>query len=94
MLARFFRIFVGVLLAHLVLLNVIWVGFSAPASRLPVTFTYQGALPAGDAATADVWQKNRTSDQFIIDHPGAAYFNHWIEIRGPSKTFNYDHLGF
>ncbi len=46
--ARFFKIFSGVFLAHLVVLNVVWVGFSAPFPRPPATFTYEGALPAED----------------------------------------------
>jgi hypothetical protein len=85
--ARSFKIFIGVFFAHLVVLNVIWVGFSAPVPRPPATFTYQGALPAqGVSGTAeDAWSKGKTSDQFAFDHPEADHSDHWIEIRGPSK---------
>jgi hypothetical protein len=92
--ARFFKIFSGVFLAHLVVLSVVWVGFSAPFPRPPATFIYEGALPVQDTGTGaeDIWQKGKTSDRFDLDHFEASYFNHWIELRGPEKT--YDHLGF
>jgi hypothetical protein len=92
----FFKIFSGVLLVHLVVLSVVWVGFSAPFPRPPATFTYEGALPAEDAGSGagDVWQNQKTSGQFDLGHFKASYFNHWIELRGPSKSLNYDHLGF
>ena len=48
---RFYKIFAGVFLAHLIVLSVIWVGFSAPFPRPPATFTYEGALPAEDAGS-------------------------------------------
>ena len=88
---RFFRIFTGVFLVHLVVLNLVWVGFSAPNPRAPATFIYQGALPLQDAGggTEDVWQEGKISDQFAFDPHEASYFNHWIEIRGPSKPVNH-----
>ena len=78
--ARFFKIFSGVFLAHLVVLSVVWVGFSAPFPRPPATFTYEGALPAGDTASraGDVWQKGKTSDPFALDRFEASYFNQVI----------------
>jgi hypothetical protein len=87
--ARFFKILLSVFFAHLVVLTVVWVGFSAPIPRPPVVFTYEGALPADDAGSGpeDVWQKDKASDQFIFDHLQAPYFNHWMEIRAPSKPF-------
>jgi hypothetical protein len=93
---RFFKIFSGVVLAHLVMLSLVWVGFSAPLPRPPATFIYEGALPAGDTGspTEEVWQKGKASDQISIDHFEASYFNHWIDLRGPSKSSAYDHLGF
>ena len=86
--ARFFKIFTGVFLAHLVVLNVVWVGFSAPGPRPPATFTYEGALPPQDTSgrAEDIWQKAKTSDQFAFDHLEASYFNHWIDIRGLNKA--------
>ena len=94
--ARFFKIFSGVLLVHLVVLNIVWVGFSAPFPRPPAAFIYEGALPAEDTGSGqkDVWQKSEMSDQFALDHFEASYFNHWITLRDPSKSFSYDHLGF
>jgi len=94
--ARFFKIFLGVLFAHLVVLNVVWVGFSAPFPRPPATFTYEGALPAEDTAgrAEDAWPQSKTSGQFALDHFEASYFNHWITLRDPSKSSTYDHLGF
>ena len=84
--ARFFKIFSGVLLAHLVILSVVWIGFSAPNPRLPAVFTYEGALPAGDGRPAEeVWPKGKTPDKLDFDHFEASYFPHWIELRGPSK---------
>lgn len=85
--ARFFKIFSGVFLAHLVCLSVIWVGFSVPYPRPPATFTYEGALGAGDTASGeeDVWQKGKMSSPFALDHFEASYFNRWIELRDPSK---------
>jgi hypothetical protein len=94
--ARSFKIFTGVLLGHLVMLNIVWVGFSAPAPRPPATFTYQGALAAQNtgSATGMEWQKGRSSDQIAFDHFEASYFNRWIELRDLSKPNTYDHLGF
>jgi len=94
--ARFFKIFSGIFLAHCVVLSVVWVGFSAPFPRPPATFTYEGVLPAEDSGSGaeDVWQKSKTSDQFALDHFTASNFNHWITLRGPSKSITYDHLGF
>jgi len=78
------------------MLSVVWVGFSAPSPRPPATFTYQGALPAGDgdSTSENVWQKDKASDQISFEHLEASSLNHWIELRKPSKTFTYDHLGF
>jgi len=85
--ARFFKILSGVLLVHLLVLSVVWVGFSAPLPRPPATFTYEGALPAGDMGnpSEDVWQKGGSTDQFDLDHFDASYSHHWIELRGPAK---------
>ena len=94
--ARFFKILSGVFLAHCLVLSVLWVGFSAPSPRPPVTFTYEGALPAGElgSGTEDVWHKDKASDHFAFDRFEASYFNHWTELRDPSKSFTYDHVGF
>ena len=93
---RFFKIFSAVLVAHLAVLSIVWVGFSAPLSRPPVIFTYEGALPAQDTGkpSEEVWPQGKASDQFVFDHFEASYFNHWIRLREPSKTSVYDHLGF
>jgi len=94
--AQFFKILSGVVLAHLLIFSLFWVGFSAPSPRPPATFIYEGALPAEDAGSGseDVWQKGRIPDQFAVDHFQASYFNHWIMLRDPSKSSTYDHLGF
>ena len=94
--ARFSKIFIGVLIAHVIVLSIVWVGFSAPIPRPPATFTYVGAIPAEDTSSrADVaWQQSKSSDRFAFDHFEASYFNHWITLRDPSKSFAYDHLGF
>jgi len=94
--ARFFKILLGVCLVHLILLSVVWVGFSAPLSRPPATFTYEGALPSEDTASRekDLWQKSENSDQVTLDHSEAQFFNRWTKLRDPSKVFIYDHLGF
>ena len=89
--ARFSKIFLCVFLAHLVMLSVVWVGFSVPNPRPPATFIYEGALAAGGdtgSTAEEVWQKSKTSDQFTFDHFEASYFNHWIQIRGLSKPVN------
>jgi hypothetical protein len=85
--AQFYKIFSGVFLAHLIVLSVVWVGFSAPLPRPPAIFTYEGALPAEDTSSGagEVWQKAKTTEQFILDHSENSYFNHWIELRDPSK---------
>ncbi|MBF0571603.1 MAG: hypothetical protein HQL12_06985 [Candidatus Omnitrophica bacterium] len=85
--ARFCKIFLGVFLVHLVVIRLVWVGFSAPGPRLPARFTYEGELPAEytGSQAEDVWQKDRTLDQFAVDHLDASDFNHWIGLRDPSK---------
>ncbi len=90
--ARFFKIFSGVFLVHLGLLSVVWVGFPAPFPRPPARFTYEGALPASDIGSGtegNSFEAQGTgpvmSDQFALDHFEASYFNHWIELRDPSK---------
>ncbi len=80
--ARSFKVFTGVLLAHLVGLSAVWVGFSVPFPRPPATFTYQGALPAQDTGGG---AGPLTSNQFVLDHFEASYFNHWTTLREPSK---------
>jgi len=94
--ARFFKIFSVVVIAHLIVLNAVWVGFSAPLPRPPAVFTYEGALPAEDTASSaeDVFQADKTPVQFDLDHFEAADLNHWVALRDPSKTTAYDHLGF
>jgi hypothetical protein len=84
---RFFKILSGVFLAHVVVLSLVWVGFSAPSPRPPAIFIYEGALPAGDSneSSEEVWQKGKVSDQLVLDHLKAAYLNHWIELRSPDK---------
>jgi len=90
--ARFFKIFSGVFVAHLGVLSVVWVGFSAPFPRPPATFTYEGALPAedtGGGTEGDPFGSKGTGpltpNQFSLDHFEASYFNHWIELRNPDK---------
>jgi hypothetical protein len=94
--ARFFKILAVVLGIHLVVLSVVWVGFSAPFPRPPATFTYQGSLPAEDTNSPEgqAWPKSDSSKQITLDRFDASYFDHWIELRDPAKTFSYDHLGF
>ena len=36
----------------------------------------------------------KTFCQFVLDRFTASSFNHWIELRGLSKSLTYDHLGF
>ena len=84
------------LLAHLVFLNLIWVGFSAPYPRPPATFTYQGALPAQDTLSpnGEIWQLDKKIDRLLPSHFEASNLNHWVKLREPSKVKTYDHLGF
>ena len=93
---RFFKILSGVIGAHLVIVSLVWVGFSAPFPRPPATFTFQGALPAQDAGSVseEEWQHANAPDQFVLEHGRASLFNHWIKLRGPSKVSAYGHLGF
>jgi hypothetical protein len=94
--AQFFKIFAGVLAAHLAGLSIIWVGFSAPAPRPPAVFMYQGELPLESAGSpaGELAQKGKMPDQFVLDHQDASYSNQWTRLREPSKTSTYDHLGF
>jgi len=94
--AQFFKIFLGVFLAHVIVLSVVWVGFSAPFPRPPAAFIYEGALPANDAGngTEGVLKKEKISEHFALDHAETSYLNHWTTLRVPSKPFSYDHLGF
>ncbi len=67
-------------------LQMVWVGFSAPAPRLPATFTYEGALAALDSgASKETWPVPQGLTKPVADGLGQAYVNHWVEIRGPSK---------
>ena len=96
--ARFFKIFSGVFLAHLVVLSLVWVGFSAPGPRPPATFIYEGALPLEDTAGSPTemypfrGQGLYRPIHLLSITAGASFFNHWIMLREPSKP--YDHLGF
>jgi hypothetical protein len=90
--AQFFKILSGVLVFHLALVNIIWVGFSAPLPRPPATFTYEGVLPAEDSG--DVWPKAKIGGRVDVDHFKASYFNHWIQLRDPSRSLTHDRLGF
>ena len=94
--ARFFKIISGVTVAHLVVLIVVWVGFSAPLPRPPVTFYYGGVASVEDTESPqeDAWQKGNVPDQLTLDHPDASYSNQWVSLRAPSRPSAYDHLGF
>jgi len=86
--ARFFKIFLIVFLAHMVLLSVLWVGFPVPGARVAAAFIYEGARPAGEDsgnAMSDVGHSPKTLDPVYFDRFEASYFNHWIELRAPSK---------
>lgn len=95
--ARFFKIFVVVLLAHVLLWSLVWVGFSAPYPRLPASFTYEGYLPQEDTDSTpqESGPQDKAANQFVFDHLGVFYFNHWIALRDPSKPkgFNGHVLG-
>jgi len=83
---RFYKILCIVFLAHLVALNFIWVGFSAPGPRPPARFTYEGALPLENGATEDAWHGNTT--KLILDQPETAYSNQWATMRELLKPIN------
>ncbi len=87
--ARSFKIFLAVFLAHVVILSVVWVGFPVPPARIAAEFIYEGALPASQEsgnAPHDVRPDLKGSDQVPFDRFEASYFNHWIELRAPSKS--------
>lgn len=87
--ARFFKIFLIVFLAHMVILSVLWVGFPVPPARDVAAFIYEGALPASQDSVnpvSDVGHNPKTSGPVYFDRFEAAYFNHWIELRDPSKS--------
>lgn len=94
--AQLFKIFFGVFLAHMIVLSLIWVGFSAPQPRLPASFIYDGAFSAEQASSSrgSQWTMGLSPDQIAVGHFDASYFNHWIELRNPSKSKPYDRLGF
>jgi hypothetical protein len=63
----------------MVILSVLWVGFPVPPARGAAAFIYEGALPA--------FQDNpKVSNPVYFDSFEASYFNHWIELRNPSKS--------
>jgi len=78
--ARFFKIFLAVLLVHFALLSLVWVGFPVPGARAAAAFVYEGALPISQNSGNTV-----KSNQVSFDRFEASYFNHWIELRNPSK---------
>lgn len=81
---RFFKIFAGVLMAHIILLSLIWVGFTVPLPRPPAEFTYEGTFSAQEATgVEDIWAKSKTSDQFILDH--AQVSDDWTALREPIR---------
>jgi len=85
--ARFYKIFAAVLVLHLGLISVVWVGFPAPLPRPPARFTYEGALPADEAAPADSEQQQALPQEFNQFTPGAedALSARWIKLRGLTK---------
>ncbi len=89
---RFFKVFTGVFIFHLVGAGLVWVGFSAPVPKPPAVFIYEGEFPAGDSGSRpeEAWPKGKASDQFAVDRLEASYFNHWIRLREPSKPITYD----
>jgi hypothetical protein len=87
--ARFFNIFLIVLFAHMVILSVLWVGFPVPPARGAAAFVYEGAWPAfqdNGSAVSDAGQNPKASNPVYFDSFEASYFNHWIELRNPSKS--------
>jgi len=87
--ARFFKIFSIVLLAHMVIFSVLWVGFPVPPARVAAAFIYEGAhsgSPESVNPVSDVGQNPKTSGPLYFDRFEASYFNHWIELRDISKS--------
>ena len=88
---RFYKIFASVFLAHLIILSVVWVGFSAPNPRPPATFTYEGALPVENNGRVDenVWSQKDGSSEVVLDHAEASHLSHWIKLRESSKPITH-----
>jgi hypothetical protein len=77
------KIFLGVLLAHVVVFSLIWIGFSAPGPRPPVQFTYGGSsLPEGEDNKNGLWQP---TDKLILRYPEGVSSNYWAKFRASSK---------
>jgi len=85
--ARFYKILVTVFLAHLFVLNLIWVGFSAPFPKPPANFIFEGALASQDTFSVqeDVWQKGSAPDLLAVDHHESSYLDNWHTLREPTK---------
>lgn len=75
------QIFSCVFIFHLIVLSLVWVGFSAPNPRLPATFIYAGAMPAEDTGSGT----EMSADQFTIDHVKSPDLNQWTKLRELSK---------
>jgi len=87
--ARYFKIFLAVLGAHIIILSVVWVGFPVPSARIASAFIYERALPDfqdNGSAVSDAGQNPKASNPVYFDSFEASYFNHWIELRNPSKS--------
>jgi hypothetical protein len=92
---QFYKILSVVLLLHVAVLSLVWVGFYVPLPRLQAAYIYEGALPAGTpvSTTGEAWAQEK-SDQWALDRRGSTLAGHWEDLLKPSKPFNDDNLGF
>ncbi|MBF0511243.1 MAG: hypothetical protein HQL13_02835 [Candidatus Omnitrophica bacterium] len=86
--ARFFKILSIVVMAHAVLLGMVWIGFTAPGPRPPAAFIYEGPLPlVDDKKPQEVsgGYKEGVQIPFFLDRGESSDLNHWVKLREASK---------
>lgn len=82
------RYLVVSMFVHVLVLSLIWVGFSIPAPQVGSLFFYLGeemtSLPLGLENGVKVDQ-GKVVDSLVVDEPSSAFFKPWIKMRELNK---------
>ncbi len=82
------RYFIISILAHILVVSFVWVGFSVPIGRGRNSFTYLGksiALIQGPQEVRVSSQQVNGSEGMVFEQSSAAFFTPWLKMRQVDK---------
>ncbi len=81
--ARLIKVSLAVVLFHIVLLSVCWIGFPVPKPKAQVDFIYVGGSVDEDGGAVSAQMPN--SKKFDFDRFDATAFGPWMKLRTIDK---------